>query len=517
VKHRKRTKTRLDWTLRLGVLVAMLLLFLGSQIPASAQLEAFELLGHEPLGGRGMNSALAVHRGFVYVGSRIDGSGEREASVLVVDSTNPSQPRVVSKIGQPDVGNPGESSRELRVWPSAELLIVLSIPCEAGLHRCEELNPPPRISFFDLTEPSTPRILSTYEPEVVPHEMFLWLDPNDSARALLFLSTWLLRGPDLKVVDISRAREGRVEEIATFDASADFSINRRVRENIRLHSISVSDDGKGAWAAWWGGGVSALDISGVTEGTSSTIKLATQIEGHARWPAASAHSAVQVAGKPRVLVTDEVYAGCPGGWARLVDVANPSSLKVVDEFRTEGNQASFCRSIQARRSPTFSSHNPTVVGSLALISWHAAGLVALQVSDDELLEQGRFLPEPLSSVQIEDPFLGSRGTGVAMWSYPVVSDGLVYVIDVRNGLYILDYKGAGRDLLVGRAFAEGNSNISVNAVDEAKSRQPEDPPGTEEPNYPMSWLATGVLGLAVAMVGLVWIRSVWTKSQRQES
>ena len=28
-----------------------------------------------------------------------------------------------------------------------------------------------------------------------------------------------------------------------------------------------------------------------------------------------------------------------------------------------------------------------------------------------------------------------------MWSYPVIQDGLIYVVDLRNGLYILKYNG----------------------------------------------------------------------------
>ena len=47
---------------------------------------------------------------------------------------------------------------------------------------------------------------------------------------------------------------------------------------------------------------------------------------------------------------------------------------------------------------------------------------------------------------LEDPRLSSdpdtgRNEKVVMWSYPVIQDGLIYVIDLRNGLYVLDYKG----------------------------------------------------------------------------
>ena len=29
-----------------------------------------------------------------------------------------------------------------------------------------------------------------------------------------------------------------------------------------------------------------------------------------------------------------------------------------------------------------------------------------------------------------------------MWSYPIIQDGLIYVVDLRNGLYVLKYSGA---------------------------------------------------------------------------
>jgi hypothetical protein len=64
---------------------------------------------------------------------------------------------------------------------------------------------------------------------------------------------------------------------------------------------------------------------------------------------------------------------------------------------------------------------------------------------------------------LEDPRLSSdpdtgRNEKVVMWSYPIIKDGLIYVIDLRNGLYVLRYGGAfGREVRrIG--FLEGNSN-----------------------------------------------------------
>ena len=48
-----------------------------------------------------------------------------------------------------------------------------------------------------------------------------------------------------------------------------------------------------------------------------------------------------------------------------------------------------------------------------------------------------------------------------MWSYPIIKDGLVYVIDIRNGLYILRYHGRWGEQVGARTFLEGNSNLGA--------------------------------------------------------
>ncbi len=45
-----------------------------------------------------------------------------------------------------------------------------------------------------------------------------------------------------------------------------------------------------------------------------------------------------------------------------------------------------------------------------------------------------------------------------MWSYPVIQDGLIYTVDLRNGLYILKYNGPHEQEVDDITFLEGNSN-----------------------------------------------------------
>jgi hypothetical protein len=69
------------------------------------------------------------------------------------------------------------------------------------------------------------------------------------------------------------------------------------------------------------------------------------------------------------------------------------------------------------------------------------------------------MPQPLAAVQNEDPALSSGSDKVVMWSYPIVQDGLIYLVDVRNGLYILRYRGPCQEEIRGVDFLEGNSNL----------------------------------------------------------
>ena len=77
----------------------------------------------------------------MYIGNRTGGSSACGAGdprgpgsncphphpgVLVEDIANPANPHVVGEIGPPSEGNPGITSRELRVWPRAKLLIVMN-------------------------------------------------------------------------------------------------------------------------------------------------------------------------------------------------------------------------------------------------------------------------------------------------------------------------------------------------------------------------------------------------------
>jgi len=188
-----------------------------------------------------------------------------------------------------------------------------------------------------------------------------------------------------------------------------------------------------------------------------------------KWEGPGAHSAVKLFDKDWVFVTDEVYGealralgghGCPWGWVRMIDISNPAKPKVKAQYRLEQNHEDYCTTDIPRPSSSYSAHNPTLTEHLAFLTWHSGGLQVIDISNPAKPKQAAvFVPDPLLFVLQEDPALSAGQDKVVMWSYPVIKNGLIYVIDLRNGLYILEYKGPFAKEVSNTGFLEGNSNL----------------------------------------------------------
>ena len=155
--------------------------------------------------------------------------------------------------------------------------------------------------------------------------------------------------------------------------------------------------------------------------------------------------------------------GCPWGWARMVDISDPEAPTVEAEYREPENVASTCGEWNPPRT-SYSAHNPTLTPHIAFSTWHSGGFQAVNVEDPRAPYQlAEFTPKPLKRVLLEDPRLSSdpdtgRNEKVVMWSYAVIQDGLIYVVDLRNGLYVLKYHGAFDKEVQRIRFLDGNSN-----------------------------------------------------------
>ena len=444
----------------------------------------FREVGHEALENRGMNAALAVHGDYAYVGSRTDGghAGQPQGGLMVVDISKPHKPELVTE--EPLDPRPGESTRELRTWRSKDLLIVLNTNCGVGdqLHHCTQ----PSISsirFYDISgeNAEAPRLL--HELAVDTHEFFLWADPRNPERALIFAgnaaSTCATRGGKpscpFSVWDISGVPDG---EAPTTLYSGPYPYTRFPpspqpvqKPTGGLHSLTVSNDGTRAYYALLTGGFAIVDTTEFANGSAfPQPRPITENASRPTWPGPGAHSAVKLWGRDWAWVSDEVYGsatgaghGCPWGWARMVDISAPQAPTVEAEYRLPENDASTCEDWNPPRT-SYSAHNPTLTPSLAFSTWHSGGFQAVSLDDPRApYKLAEFTPEPLDSVMLEDPRLSSdpdtgRNEKVVMWSYAIVQDGLIYVVDLRNGLYVLSYSGAHSNEVRQARFLDGNSN-----------------------------------------------------------
>jgi hypothetical protein len=469
----------------LTVLLAAVFAPPGALAASPAASLNFELVGHDPLFNRGMNSATAIYRHFLYVGNRSDGSaGRPHPGVLVVDIATPANPRVVGEIGPPDAGNVGESSREMRVWPKKRLLIVQNVGCSKFLHDCNPVGPvTPTFKFFDVTgrNAAHPRLISTYVPAHVPHEFSLWLDPRRPGRALLYYShsstTTDPSEGNVNVVDISGARRGVFRELASWNGNGDWSEADRTSRDIFVHTMDLSADGSRTYLAHWGGGMVVLDTSDLAENLPNPeIRRLTPPENAPIWPNVSAHAVDKIFGRPLVLVGDEVYGtysqgvvpffdkeiqGCPWGWVHVIDVSDDTHPVLTGEYKIDENTAAFCQTAAAREPrSSFSAHNMLAIRKVPIVTWYSGGVQGIDLAEPTTPTTGGFfVPDPLPSVATEDPATSAGIHKVVMWSFPIVRKGIIYVADVRNGVYVLRYTGPHAKEIRRLRLLEPNSNV----------------------------------------------------------
>ena len=430
---------------------------------------SFELVGHEPLMNRGMNAALAVHGDYAYIGSRTDGKNDNanNAGVMVVDISNPAEPFVAHQMKPPLEGNPRESSRELRVWRSKNVLVVLHTNCGgAAAHGCQGNDPSMR--FYDIggEHAANPQLL--YELDEDTHEFFLWEDPKNPDRALLYAAS---AGRRLQIYDISPVLDRQAPTVL-----ADVVHGFGNSSGSGIHSFSVSNDGTRGYFALLTRGFGIVDFSDFADDdpATNTYRTITPVDNRPTWPGPGAHSAIKLWNSDYVYVSDEVYGtatgsghGCPWGWTRFIDASDETQPVVRSEFRLAENQPLMCSTFNPDRT-SYSAHNPTLTPSIAFSTWHSGGFQAMDITNPNNPTQlAEFKPEPLPMVGMEDPRLSSNTSEqfpsrpdlkVVMWSYPVIQDGLIYVVDLRNGLYILKYKGPYEHEVDEISFLEGNSN-----------------------------------------------------------
>jgi hypothetical protein len=453
----------------------------------------FEQVGSHSLGARGNNAAMAVAGECIYVGNR----GFDREKVLVIDAANPATPGLAGVIA--DTGVQGSTTRELRAVPSQHMLLVLTYAQSVGVYRRapgpSDDPGPNAILRYDISDCRHPVFAGAYDLGTLrPHEMFVWEDHNVSRppRALAYITTPF--GPvQLVVADMTMTRAPAT--VTVWDGLYPQPLAAETENSALgsyLHSLSVSEDGRTGYLAYWDAGYYEIDTSQVADGFPAPVIVsvtpAEQAAGRGvsytfrpssgdgdparRLNKGNTHSAVPVPGRPLVALTDEAYDGigeCPYGWFHLLDTSDMLGPRVASEYRLSNQTPEWCDAHKTADSGlgahdsnhggTWSSHNLTLTEDLAIVAWHAGGLQAIDISDPARPAQaGQFAPAPLPTVRRPaelGEYLGPYP--VLMWSYPIFKDGLVYVLDIRNGLFILRYTGPHAEEITG--FREGNSNV----------------------------------------------------------
>jgi hypothetical protein len=466
----------------------------GTHGPIADHLDGLELVGHAPIENQ-QGWALGNHGGLTliddcaFVGRWHDYRGVNPIQIL--DIADPSSPTVIG--GVPGSAINGGVAREIRAIDLGDwkVLVVLVFSDSLGDRNNNQLF----VYDFPDGDCTKPELAGSFHMRTMRgHEFFLWVDPiayeAGERRALAYV-TAPTGPPNILVIDVSDPALPLL--VGTYDAAQPV-VSPREEAGTYLgtyaHSIALSDDGRTAYVSYWDGGYMTLDASMFADGPGGTLlpSGARSIPyAYTQDDFGNTHSAVPLERAGVVAVGDEIYLstdGCPFGWLRMLDMGDeqrpPSQMA---EYRLAENTscvtangrsyADVRNSNGALVDGSFSMHNQTVVGNTILASWYGAGLRVIDADDPtDPREVAAFVPAPLTVEPLASrpatsaPVWGvdsdpSNDWRVAVWSYPVIRDGLIYITDIRNGLYILrPMPGTALASELSQiVFAEGNSNL----------------------------------------------------------
>ncbi len=479
------------------------------------QIEHFEIIGHNVLPNpgdtiaRGRNGPIGIADNCLYVGNRIGrrtGTGPafntpaHDPEVLIVDISNPRKPEVVGAFTTP----PGATSRELRTIPDLHTLIIENFRDTAPASSAVD-----NFQIYDITDCRNPVLTGTIGLGAdTPHEFFLWRDPANPKRFLIFASV-NNREPSLRVFEVVNPPRGSLSStpVATFSLApavpatepvdpADFADDNFVftpkptTQGNRLHSMSVSRDGKRVYMANSDAGYFLLDSSRLTAGLPCTPNTVTVDANSNKDPnlclrkinpdpqaridhsppfGGIHHSIYPVEGRPAPnthLPEFAIASGerngtttCPWTPGQILELSNEKSPQIIAQYMVPENLAENCF-VGGPGDPVllreFSTHQPLIFPNLFFQSWYSAGLRAWDISNPWLpLEVGVFVLRP--EKQVVERFRNSPD--VWTWPFPILHNRLVYMCDENSGLYILKYKGARADELPRQGTFLSNMNF----------------------------------------------------------
>lgn len=470
------------------------------------QVENFQLVGHTIITNpgetieRGRNGSISLAPPCGYVGNRLgrrSGTGPAfgkpvmPPEIAIVDISNPNKPTVIGHLVTPA----GGTTRELRAFPELNTLYVMNFAADTGVTGAAVNN----FMIYDITDCRRPVLKQTIGfGSATPHEFFVWRDRKTTNRVLVYFS-WSSAEPWLRVYDVTNATSGQVPTlVATFTMNpvlpasqpinpaewdpAQFRFNPPpTSQTNTIHSMSTNEEGTRVYIAGRHSGFYVLDSTHLANGTACikdnvTTDASTNLnpdlclrkvnpDPYARvdWhppTRGTTHSVNKLPGRPYVLASDERNGTttCPWAWGWVIDVTNEASPQVLAPWMLPENLSVNCFEggpgdpVLMRE---FSTHQILQLPNLFFQSWYSAGLRAWDVSNPWLpSEVGVYVPKP-EYPNVVEPFRNSPD--VWTWSYPVLYNGLIHVMDENTGLLVLKYTGRRADEVPQEGILEGNA------------------------------------------------------------
>jgi hypothetical protein len=464
------------------------------------QIENFEVVGYNPLPNpgdtiaRGRNGPIAISGNCLYVGNRIGrrtGTTGLPPEVLIVDISRPNDPQVVSSF----TTVPGATSREMRAIPDRNTLIIMHFQDGAFTPGTNNFQ------IYDISNCQQPVLRQTLDLAAdTPHEFFVWRDPDNTSRYLLYTSVNSIE-PSLRVYEVNNPPTGTAVNVpvATFSlapavAETEPTDPNRYRDDHfvfqpkptsqtnRLHSMAVSEDGTRVYMANSQAGYYILDSSRLAARLSCVRDTVTVDETSNLDPnlclrkinpdpqsridltppyGGIHHSIYPIPGGPYLWTGGERNGTttCPWTGGQILDASDEMNLQIVAHYMVPENLSENCF-IGGPGDPSllreFSTHQPLLFKNIVFLTWYSAGLRAWDVSNPRLpLEVGVFVPRP--AAQVVERFRNSPD--VWMWPFPILHNGLIYVTDENSGLYVLRYTGRRAKELPQRGTFLSNTNI----------------------------------------------------------
>ncbi|MBI2332052.1 MAG: hypothetical protein HYU84_07840 [Chloroflexi bacterium] len=423
-----------------------------------------EVVGHNDLGNRGFNADVWVHSGYAYVGQWgfgdwAAGSKDRfcpsgsNASVLIVDVRDPSNPQTVGRLQNP----PNTSIEDVVVFTGKYGRFKGREIAVGGIQYCGDsrydTNADRGLMLWDVTKPAAPvqvGYLNTGCCTRGIHE-FEIQHRTDLKRTFAYTTVPASRYPDsstasgyrdqngdgdFRLIDITDpANPFQVSDWGIQDIGGPFTAGPGCDADTNYgHGAEPSDDGKLVFVSYWDSGFIALDL---TDPTQPIFKSRTIYPAIAD---GDAHSSSYDDARKLLFTADEDFCKNSGpdtekgqGYLRVYDYSDLTAPVQIGEFRTQNSIGT-----NTQAAGDYSLHNALVVGTDVYMSWYSDGIRVVDASDPTAIHELAYFVPPSENNPVKPSQRGVLSNAPQVWGVAYdETTGLIYASDMNSGLWIL--------------------------------------------------------------------------------